>query len=290
MMNLTRHMFAAVVSWIEAAAKASSRPHPSPCWDTSSFVGLIPPCFLTQALRARLLGIDTIIVLEQIEELPLALEASKRLGIRPALGVRARLATHHGCDCAGSLSFVIVWDLSPHKMKFPLFCQLKNNEHKHAHPERAVERFPVLPQSSTATAWGRGKSECAAPQCIEMSRFNLEEICYLRRSGHWGSTSGDLAKFGLRCPEIVEVVDELASEDMLDCLQLLHFHVGSQVHALRKWRHYSRQMISFLTFWSLCGIARLGQFDAEIFRCAGSSYIASLCLELRRRGGSELNQ
>lgn len=84
-------------------------------------MGLIPPRFLTQALRARLLGIDTIIVLEQIEELPLALEASKRLGIRPALGVRARLATHHGCDCAGSLSFIVVWDLSPYKTKFPLF-------------------------------------------------------------------------------------------------------------------------------------------------------------------------
>ena len=48
-------------------------------------------------------------------------------------------------------------------------------------------------------------------------------------SGHWGATSGDLAKFGLRCPEIVEVVDELTAVGMLDCLQLLHFHVGSQV-------------------------------------------------------------
>ena len=50
-------------------------------------------------------------------------------------------------------------------------------------------------------------------------------------SGHWGATSGDLAKFGLRCPEIVEVVDELTAVGMLDCLQLLHFHVGSQVNA-----------------------------------------------------------
>lgn len=53
-------------------------------------------------------------------------------------------------------------------------------------------------------------------------------------SGHWGATSGDLAKFGLRCPEIVEVVDELRHARMLDCLQLLHFHVGSQARtALR---------------------------------------------------------
>jgi hypothetical protein len=50
-----------------------------------------------QALRARQLGINTVIVLEQLEELPLALEAAARLRVRPALGVRGRLATHHKC-------------------------------------------------------------------------------------------------------------------------------------------------------------------------------------------------
>jgi arginine decarboxylase-like protein len=55
-----------------------------------------------QALRARQLGINTVIVLEQIEELPLALEAAARLRVRPALGVRSRLATHHKCAAAGA--------------------------------------------------------------------------------------------------------------------------------------------------------------------------------------------
>ena len=41
--------------------------------------------------------------------------------------------------------------------------------------------------------------------------------------------AGDLAKFGLRCPEIMGVVGQLTDAGMLDCLQLLHFHVGSQV-------------------------------------------------------------
>ena len=48
-----------------------------------------------QALRARQLGINTIIVLEQLEELPLALEAAARLRVRPALGVRGRRAPPH---------------------------------------------------------------------------------------------------------------------------------------------------------------------------------------------------
>jgi arginine decarboxylase-like protein len=58
-------------------------------------------CFLFQALRARQLGVNTVVVLEQIEELPLALEAAARLRVRPALGVRSRLATHHKCATEG---------------------------------------------------------------------------------------------------------------------------------------------------------------------------------------------
>lgn len=50
-----------------------------------------------------------------------------------------------------------------------------------------------------------------------------------RHAGHWGSTSGDRAKFGLRPAEIVGVVDVLSSRGMINCLQLLHFHAGSQV-------------------------------------------------------------
>jgi arginine decarboxylase-like protein len=49
-----------------------------------------------------------------------------------------------------------------------------------------------------------------------------------RHEGHWGSTSGEKAKFGLRPREIVAVVSQLAALGMADCLTLLHFHIGSQ--------------------------------------------------------------
>ena len=52
-----------------------------------------------------------------------------------------------------------------------------------------------------------------------------------RHGGHWGATSGEHAKFGLRPREIVGVVHRLAAAGLLDCLQLLHFHIGSQVEA-----------------------------------------------------------
>lgn len=50
-----------------------------------------------------------------------------------------------------------------------------------------------------------------------------------RHEGHWGSTSGEKAKFGLRPREIVAVINQLAALGMTDCLTLLHFHIGSQV-------------------------------------------------------------
>ncbi len=52
--------------------------------------------------------------------------------------------------------------------------------------------------------------------------------------GRWGGSSGDRAKFGLTIPEIIHAVDQLAGADMLSCLQLLHFHIGSQISAISK--------------------------------------------------------
>jgi len=50
--------------------------------------------------------------------------------------------------------------------------------------------------------------------------------------GRWGTSSGDRAKFGLTIPEIIEAVNKLRQADLLDSLQLLHFHVGSQISAI----------------------------------------------------------
>ena len=54
-----------------------------------------------------------------------------------------------------------------------------------------------------------------------------------RGAGKWVESTGDKSKFGLTALEIVELVDRLRQEDMLDCLELLHFHIGSQITAIR---------------------------------------------------------
>jgi arginine decarboxylase len=102
--------------------------------------------YIETAMLGQRLGQKPIIVIEQMNEIDLAIVASQRLNIRPSIGVRAKLST--------------------------------------------------------------------------------------KGSGRWGVSAGDRAKFGLTVPEILEVVERLRQHDMLDCLQLLHFHIGSQISAI----------------------------------------------------------
>jgi len=102
--------------------------------------------YIETAILAQRLGQTSVIVLEQIEEVELAIAASIALGIKPILGVRAKLTT--------------------------------------------------------------------------------------KGVGRWGGSTGDRAKFGLTIPEIIRAVGELKKAGMLDCLQLLHFHIGSQISSI----------------------------------------------------------
>jgi arginine decarboxylase len=103
--------------------------------------------YVETALLAQRLGRTPIIVVDRFHEIDLILKTARELGIRPHIGVRARLTT--------------------------------------------------------------------------------------RGAGKWVDSTGDRSKFGLTAAEMVEAVDRLRAEDMLDCLELLHFHIGSQITAIR---------------------------------------------------------
>lgn len=47
--------------------------------------------------------------------------------------------------------------------------------------------------------------------------------------GKWARSSGEDAKFGLTSPEIVDAAKRLEEAGLADCLELIHFHIGSQV-------------------------------------------------------------
>ncbi|CAG0905691.1 unnamed protein product, partial [Cyprideis torosa] len=51
--------------------------------------------------------------------------------------------------------------------------------------------------------------------------------------GKWSHSGGDSSVFGLGMSHIVEVIDKLKQEEMLGCLKLLHYHIGSQIPNIR---------------------------------------------------------
>jgi arginine decarboxylase len=54
-----------------------------------------------------------------------------------------------------------------------------------------------------------------------------------RGSGRWKSSAGFRSKFGLTLTETLEAFDYLNQRGLADCLQLVHFHLGSQITNIR---------------------------------------------------------
>ncbi len=52
-------------------------------------------------------------------------------------------------------------------------------------------------------------------------------------SGRWESSGGVRSKFGLFVAEVLKALDYLKARGMEDCLNLLHFHLGSQITNIR---------------------------------------------------------
>ena len=53
-------------------------------------------------------------------------------------------------------------------------------------------------------------------------------------SGKWEESGGDVSKFGVNSSELLDALDILEKNKMADSLQLIHFHIGSQVTNIRR--------------------------------------------------------
>ncbi len=54
-----------------------------------------------------------------------------------------------------------------------------------------------------------------------------------KAGGHWQDTGGDRSVFGLNAAQVIQAVDQLREAGMLDCLEMLHYHLGSQIPDIR---------------------------------------------------------
>ena len=130
--------------------------------------------FIETALFANKLGRNVIIVVEKFSELKLIASVSKRLGIRPRIGMRIKLAS--------------------------------------------------------------------------------------KGAGRWEASGGDRSKFGLFAGALMEALTFLRENDLLDCFELMHFHVGSQISNIRNIKNSLREASRF--FVELCKAgAPLKYFD-----------------------------
>jgi len=65
-------------------------------------------------------------------------------------------------------------------------------------------------------------------------RIGVRVKLFSEGSGRWSASAGEKSKFGLFITEILELFNVLKARDMLDCLQLVHCHPGSQLQDIRR--------------------------------------------------------
>jgi arginine decarboxylase len=131
--------------------------------------------YIETALMASKLGRTVLLVVEKFSELPLIAETAKKMGVRPRIGIRVKLAA--------------------------------------------------------------------------------------KGSGRWEASGGDRSKFGLSTREVVEAINFLRANDLLNCFELLHFHLGSQISAIRAVKNALREAGRF--YVEVCKMgAPLKYFDA----------------------------
>src|SRR3954463_1809470 len=131
--------------------------------------------YIETALMASKLGRTVLIVVEKFSELALIAETAKKIGVRPRIGIRVKLAA--------------------------------------------------------------------------------------KGSGRWEASGGGRSKFGLSTREVVEAINFLRANDLLNCFELLHFHLGSQISAIRAVKNALREAGRFYT--EVCKLgAPLKYFDA----------------------------
>lgn len=79
-------------------------------------------------------------------------------------------------------------------------------------------------------------------------------------AGKWVDSSGARSKFGLTAIEIMDGINLLKKENMLDCLELIHFHIGSQIPAINCIKSSLKEGVRFLSEFSALG-ARIKYMD-----------------------------
>ena len=82
-------------------------------------------------------------------------------------------------------------------------------------------------------------------------------------SGKWQESGGDASKFGLNSSELLQALEMLDKMGMRECLQLMHFHIGSQITKIRRISTALREAAQFYVQLNAMG------FNVKFVDCGG---------------------
>ncbi len=71
-------------------------------------------------------------------------------------------------------------------------------------------------------------------------------------AGKWADTGGSKSKFGLNAKQVLELVSQLKTHDLLDCLQLMHCHLGLQIANIHDIRYCMQEIARY--YVELCAL------------------------------------
>ncbi|CEK09860.1 biosynthetic arginine decarboxylase [Legionella hackeliae] len=82
----------------------------------------------------------------------------------------------------------------------------------------------------------------------ESARLNIKPKIGVRirlvtkGAGKWENTGGAKSKFGLNAEQVLDLINQLKAHNSLDCLQLMHCHLGSQIANIRDIRRCMQEV------------------------------------------------
>ena len=92
-------------------------------------------------------------------------------------------------------------------------------------------------------------------------RLGIRARLTSRGAGRWEQSGGDRSKFGLSSAQIVRAIEKLSDWGWLDWLHLVHFHIGSQVSAIRSIKDALREAARIFVELSQSGCHALQYLD-----------------------------
>ncbi len=82
-----------------------------------------------------------------------------------------------------------------------------------------------------------------------------------KSTGIWATSGGESAKFGLSTMDLVEAIEYLQKEDSIDCLQLVHFHIGSQIPDILSIKRATREATRYYAKLVKMGLTGIQYID-----------------------------